>query len=65
VYLTVPPNTDIGLQSSLKHIIDNNLIEVYANIYVALRIILRIPVTVASAESSFSKLKLIKAYLRS
>jgi hypothetical protein len=33
---TVPPNTDIC--SSLKHIIDNNLIEAYPNIYVALRI---------------------------
>jgi hypothetical protein len=40
---TVPPNTDIC--NPLKHIIDNNLIEVYPNIYVALGIILKIPVT--------------------
>ena len=33
--------------------------------WVALRILLTIPVTVASAERSFSKLKLIKTYLRS
>jgi hypothetical protein len=60
---TVPPNTDI--YNSLKYIVDNNLIPVYPNICVSLRIILTIPVTVASAERSFSKLKLIKTYLRS
>lgn len=32
---------------------------------IALRIMLTIPVTVASAEQRFSKLKLIKTYLRS
>ena len=35
------------------------------NLWTALRIRLTIPVTVASAERSFSKLKLIKTYLRS
>jgi hypothetical protein len=60
---TVPPNIDI--YNSLKYIIDNNLIEVYPNIYVALRIILTIPVTVASAERNFFKLKLATTYLRS
>ena len=35
------------------------------NISVALRIFLTVPVTVASAERSFSKLKLVKNYLRS
>ncbi len=33
-------------------------------VWVAYRILLTIPVTVASAERSFSKLKLIKTYLR-
>ena len=33
--------------------------------WVALRILLTIPVTVASAERIFSKLRLIKTYLRS
>jgi hypothetical protein len=56
---TVHANTDIC--SSLKHIIDNNLIEVYPNIYVTLRT--TFPVTAASAKRSFSKLKLIQAYL--
>lgn len=37
----------------------------FLNISIALRIILTIPVTSASAERSFSKLKIIKTYLRS
>ena len=50
---------------SLKYIVKHRLIDCYANLYVALRIILTMPVSVASAEGSFSKLKLIKTYLRS
>lgn len=38
---------------------------VYPNLSTALRLFLTIPVTVASSERSFSKLKLIKNYLRS
>ena len=37
----------------------------FPNVWIAYRILLTIPVTVASAERSFSKLKLIKLYLRS
>lgn len=37
----------------------------YLNVSVAYRILLTVPVTVASAERSFSKLKLSKNYLRS
>ena len=43
----------------------NCLHEVFANVSVALRVVLTIPVTVASGERSFSKLKLIKTFLRS
>ena len=37
----------------------------YPNVDIAYRILLTTPVTVASAERSFSKLKLLKNYLRS
>lgn len=45
---------------------DRNLQELCSNVRLALRILITIPVTVASAsgERSFSKLKLIKIYLR-
>ena len=37
----------------------------FPNTHIALRILLTVPVTVASGERSFSKLKLIKTYMRS
>lgn len=49
----------------LQYIISNSLLDILPNLVIALRILLTIPVTVASGERSFSKLKLIKNYLRS
>lgn len=46
----------------LKYTIVNNFAP---NVSIALRILLTLPITVASGERSFSKLKLIKTYLRS
>ncbi|CAM4486186.1 unnamed protein product [Caretta caretta] len=43
----------------------SKLVDIYPNVYIATHILLTIPVTVASGEWSFSKLKLIKNYLRS
>ena len=52
-------------QEILKYITANSLIEIFPNLFIALRILLTSPISVASAERSFSKLKLIKNYLRS
>ncbi|KAI5009022.1 hypothetical protein ZWY2020_010070 [Hordeum vulgare] len=41
------------------------VVDCYPNVCVAYRILLTVPVTVASAKRSFSKLKLLKNYLRS
>lgn len=61
--MTIPE--DMNMTEILKNMIEDNLVDVYPNIYVALRVLLTTPVSVASAERSFSKLKLIKNYLRS
>ena len=45
--------------------VSNGLQELLPNLAVALRILLTVPVTVASGGRSFSRLKLIKTFLRS
>lgn len=56
---------DGNMLSTLNYITQNDLEEVYPNLNIVLRVIITMPVTVASAERSFSRLKLIKTYLRS
>lgn len=57
MYLNLESATPVDL---LKCIQDYSLSDVYPNIQVALRNYLTLPVTVASCERSFSKLKLTK-----
>ncbi|XP_065662852.1 uncharacterized protein LOC136085470 [Hydra vulgaris] len=48
----------------IKFILENHYEQSFPNLVIALRILLTLSLTVASAERSFSKLKLIKTYLR-
>ncbi|XP_070411111.1 52 kDa repressor of the inhibitor of the protein kinase-like [Nothobranchius furzeri] len=50
---------------ALAYIYNENILDIYPNLSIALRLLLTLPVTVASGERSFSALKLIKTYLRS
>ncbi|XP_076053711.1 zinc finger MYM-type protein 1-like [Oratosquilla oratoria] len=52
-------------QAALCFIFEQKLQDSVPNVMIALRILLTLPVSVASGERSFSKLKLIKTYLRS
>ena len=52
-------------QAVLEFLLKFKLLESFPNVAVALRVLLTLPVSVASGERSFSKLKLIKTYLRS
>lgn len=58
-------NENLPPQKLLNYIYHHNLENGFPNLCVALRILLTLPLSVASAERSFSKLKLIKTYLRS
>ncbi|KAJ9542609.1 hypothetical protein OSB04_029115 [Centaurea solstitialis] len=56
------PNQKMGPADILEYL---KRINCFPNAIIAYRILLTIPVTVASAERSFSKLKLLKNYMRS
>ena len=56
------PDSLMSAPEILKFVMDADC---YPNVSVAHRILLTVSVTVASAERSFSKLKLLKNYLRS
>ena len=58
------PSIKMSNMDLLTFLHDGRLTEIYTNMWVALRISATLPVTVAAAERSFSKLKLIKTYLR-
>lgn len=49
----------------LNYIYRENVLDIYPNLSIALRLLLTLPVTVASGERSFSALKRLKTYLRS
>ena len=57
--LQINENSPINVLNYIKRL------ESFPDAVIAFRILLTIPVTVASIERSFSKLKLIKSYLRS
>ena len=56
------PDVTMSAIEIFEFIID---VDCYPNVSIAYQILFTVPVTVASAERSFSKLKLLKNYLRS
>lgn len=63
--LHFPENQSNDSHTLLQYLFTNDLISTFPNTAIALRILLTLPVSVASGERSFSKLKIIKNYLRS
>ena len=60
----IMPDNISSILELLRFLHFNCLHEVFPTVSVALRVLLTIPITVASGERSFSTLKLIKTYLR-
>ena len=56
---------DVSPLNILNCISENNILDLYPTVWAAYRILLTKPITVATGERSFSKLKLIKTYLSS
>ncbi|CAI6363959.1 unnamed protein product [Macrosiphum euphorbiae] len=58
-------DTETNPRIVLEYICENQFVELLPNTYTSLRILLTLYVTAATGERSFSKLKIIKNYLRS
>lgn len=54
-----------SLSEMLDYIYKESILDIYPNLSIALRLLLTLPVTAASGDIGFSKLKMIKTYLRS
>jgi hypothetical protein len=60
-----PKYNSVSHKELLDWILEGRCNALFPNLTTALRVILTYPVSAASAERSFSKLKLVKSYLRS
>lgn len=60
-----PDHVSASPREMLDYIHKEQILDLYGNLSIALRLLLTLLVTVASGERSFSTLKLIKTYLRS
>ncbi|XP_017786286.1 PREDICTED: zinc finger MYM-type protein 1-like isoform X2 [Nicrophorus vespilloides] len=56
---------DMNPQDILQYIFENNLQATFPNVFISLRILLTLPVTVATVEHSSCKLNTVKKYLKS
>lgn len=61
----VQQNTSQSPIDILNKIAQNDFLEIFPNLTIAFRILLTMPISVVTGKASFSKLKLIKNYLRS
>ena len=65
IYLSISKNISVASPLDILQLLyDYSLVESYPNLCIAYRIFLTLPVTTATNERSYSKLKLIKTYLR-
>jgi len=62
---TDPASRETSPMAALEFLVRSGLSSVFPNATIAFRILLTLPVSVAEGERSFSKLKIIKNYLRS
>lgn len=58
---TFPDHVSTCPQDMLNYIYSEDMLDLYSNLSIALRLLLTLPVTVASGERSFSALKLLKS----